>query len=78
MKRRVGREGPFIGTFHSLGARILRKECRALGRAPNFVIFDDHDSFDLIKKIIKGTLTKGAGGGNKKDTPAFFAQKFRK
>ncbi len=45
---------PFIGTFHSLGARILRAEARHAGRAPNFVIFDDHDSFDLIKKILKG------------------------
>lgn len=67
MKRRVGREGPFIGTFHSLGARILRKECRAFGRTPNFVIFDDHDAFDLVKKIVKGSLTK--------ERPAFFARK---
>lgn len=44
---------PFIGTFHSLGARILRKYAGALGRTPNFVIFDDHDSFALIKKILK-------------------------
>ena len=49
---------PLIGTFHSLGARILRKEFRAFGRTANFVIFDDHDSFELVKKIIKGSLTK--------------------
>ena len=30
---------PYIGTFHSLGAKILRKECRSLGREPNFAIF---------------------------------------
>jgi len=67
-----GRGEPFIGTFHSLGARILRKECRAVGRTPNFVIFDDHDSFDLVKKIVKGFAKSEAG---KKDTPAFFAGK---
>lgn len=44
---------PYIGTFHALGARILRAECRALGRKPNFVIFDDHDSSQLVKKILK-------------------------
>ncbi len=67
-----GRREPFIGTFHSLGARILRKECREFGRTPNFAIFDDHDSFDLAKKIVKG-LPKGEAG--KRDTPAFFAGK---
>ncbi len=78
MKDRVGksavggRREPFIGTFHSLGARTLRRECRAFGRTPNFVIFDDHDSFDLVKKIVKG-LARGEAG--KKDTPAFFAGK---
>ena len=62
MKNRVGNREPFIGTFHSLGARILRKECRAFGRDPNFAIFDDHDSFGLVKKITK-------------KTPALFARK---
>ncbi len=44
---------PLITTFHSLGARILRKEGRILGRTPNFAIFDDHDSFELIKKVLR-------------------------
>lgn len=44
---------PLIGTFHSLGARILRAEAELAGRTRDFVIFDDHDSFDLIKKLIK-------------------------
>ena len=71
MASRIAVSGPFIGTFHALGARILRRECRAFGRTPNFTIFDDHDSFDLIKKV-----SKAAGldpKKNKKDTPAFFA-----
>ncbi len=59
---------PYIGTFHSLGARILRSECRTFGRDPNFVIFDDHDSFDLIKKAAKVVLAP-------KSPPALFAQK---
>lgn len=44
---------PLVGTFHSLGARILRAEAELAGRTKDFVIFDDHDSFDLIKKLIK-------------------------
>jgi DNA helicase-2/ATP-dependent DNA helicase PcrA len=47
---------PYMGTFHSLGARILRQECRAFGREPNFAIFDDHDSFDLLKKAVKAVF----------------------
>ncbi len=43
----------FIGTFHSLGARILRKEARLSKRTSFFTIFDDDDSKSLIKKIIK-------------------------
>jgi len=73
---------PLISTFHSLGARILRKECRLLGRTPNFAIFDDHDSFDLIKKAVKSVVPKppkdDEGGRqtiNKKEAPVFFAQK---
>ncbi|MDP3948644.1 MAG: UvrD-helicase domain-containing protein [bacterium] len=46
-------KGPFIGTFHSLGARILRVEAELLGRDHNFVIFDDSDSLQLIKKLLK-------------------------
>lgn len=70
--------GPFIGTFHSLGARILREECRLLERNPNFTIFDDHDSFNLVKKAVKSVLPKDKTDNEKKkkdyETPALFAQ----
>ncbi len=78
MASRVAVTGPLIATFHSLGARILRKECRALGREPNFVIFDDHDAFDIVKKILKGITTDDADAAlkkNKKCGPAFLLQK---
>lgn len=66
---------PYIGTFHSLGARILRKECRMLGREPNFAIFDDHDSFDLVKKAMKVALSKEISEKKKKkENAAFFAR----
>ena len=47
----------FCGTFHSLGAKILRENSNFLKkyflRNKNFVIFDEDDSLALIKKIIK-------------------------
>jgi DNA helicase-2/ATP-dependent DNA helicase PcrA len=83
MAKRVNRVGPFLGTFHSLGAKILRKECRLAGRSPNFAIFDDHDSFDLVKKAVKAVLPPKKDNEddgilakkNKKDTPVYFAKK---
>jgi DNA helicase-2/ATP-dependent DNA helicase PcrA len=44
---------PFIGTFHSFGARIVKEEAVHLGRTKNFTIFDDDDSLSIIKKIAK-------------------------
>lgn len=43
---------PFIGTFHSLGSRILRKKINLLGRDNNFLIYDEADRLSLIKEII--------------------------
>lgn len=45
--------GPFIGTFHSLGARILKNEAGLAKRTPNYTIFDDDDSMSLLKKVMK-------------------------
>ncbi|MEK7520874.1 MAG: UvrD-helicase domain-containing protein [Patescibacteria group bacterium] len=44
---------PFIGTFHSFGARILKNEAALVDRSPNFSIFDEGDSLKLIKNICK-------------------------
>lgn len=43
---------PFLGTFHSFGAKILRNEVQLTGRTKNFVIFDDNDSLRVIKKVL--------------------------
>ncbi|MBM3256891.1 MAG: ATP-dependent DNA helicase PcrA [Candidatus Liptonbacteria bacterium] len=53
------KSGGFIGTFHSLGANILRKEAKELGRTSHFTIFDDHDSLSVIKKVLKELDIKG-------------------
>ncbi len=67
---------PFIGTFHSLGAKILRAEARRLGRTPDFVIFDDNDSLRLVKKIVK--LTEEQLTGVEEQGPAPLAEKISK
>ena len=43
----------WMGTFHSIFARILRSEGHKLGYPPNFVIYDTQDSKLLIKSIVK-------------------------
>jgi DNA helicase II / ATP-dependent DNA helicase PcrA len=60
---------PYIGTFHSLGARILRTEAKLLGRTPNFAIFDASDSLRLVRQALKGLPAAP------KATPSFFLGK---
>ena len=43
----------YIGTFHSVFARILRSEAERLNYPKNFSIYDTKDSKNLIKDIIK-------------------------
>lgn len=44
---------PFVSTFHSLGAYILRKSGRKIGISKNFSILDSDDSLSTIKTAIK-------------------------
>lgn len=43
----------FIGTFHSLAARILRSHAPQISYLKNFTIFDEDDSLTLIKEVMK-------------------------
>jgi DNA helicase-2/ATP-dependent DNA helicase PcrA len=43
----------WMGTFHSVFSRILRKESKLLGYPSDFTIYDSDDSRSLIKTIIK-------------------------
>lgn len=43
----------WIGTFHSICVRILRRESTHLGRALNFTIYDRADQISLLKEILK-------------------------
>ncbi len=59
MKDRVGGllgrpvEGLWLGTFHSLCARILRRHAERIGLRSNFVILDADDQLRLIKQILE-------------------------
>ena len=43
----------WMGTFHSVFARILRSEAHHLGFPSNFTIYDTQDSLNVLKKVIK-------------------------
>jgi len=58
MQERVGSllgtpvEGWWVGTFHALAARILRRQAEAVGLKSNFTILDSDDQVRLIKQIL--------------------------
>ncbi len=43
----------WVGTFHSLSARILRREAETLGFRRDFVIYDGDDQLALIRRMMK-------------------------
>src|SRR6516165_764528 len=60
MKERVGQlvggavEGmPWLGTFHSIGAKILRRHAELVGLKSGFTILDTDDQIRLIKQVIE-------------------------
>ena len=59
MRERVGRlvgqavEGmPWLGTFHAIGAKMLRRHAELVGLQSNFTILDTDDQLRLLKQII--------------------------
>ncbi|HEY2529778.1 MAG TPA: UvrD-helicase domain-containing protein [Xanthobacteraceae bacterium] len=59
MKQRVGEivgsvvEGmPWLGTFHSIGVKILRRHAELVGLKPDFTILDVDDQMRLLKQLL--------------------------
>jgi DNA helicase II / ATP-dependent DNA helicase PcrA len=59
MKERVGRiigdavEGmPWLGTFHAIGAKMLRRHAELVGLQSNFTILDTDDQIRVMKQLI--------------------------
>jgi DNA helicase-2/ATP-dependent DNA helicase PcrA len=58
MRERVGQligpvaDGIWLGTFHSIAVRILRRHCELVGLSSNFTILDSDDQVRLLKQIM--------------------------
>ena len=58
MRERIARlldqppAGLWAGTFHSVGARMLRQAAHLVGRTPSFTIYDEDDALGVIKRIM--------------------------
>ena len=75
MKQRVGSiigeavEGlPWLGTFHSISAQILRRHAELVGLKQSFTILDTDDQLRLIKQILEAENIDA-----KRWTPRYFA-----
>ena len=44
---------PWLGTFHSISAKILRRHAELAGRNQNFTILDTDDQVRLLKQLVK-------------------------
>jgi len=59
MKERIGRllgrdpGGLWIGTFHSLSARLLRREAELLGFTRQYTIYDEDDRLRVIRRLLE-------------------------
>jgi DNA helicase-2/ATP-dependent DNA helicase PcrA len=58
MRDRVGRllsadpRGLWVGTFHAIGARMVRRYAARVGRTPGFTIYDPDDTESLIRRVM--------------------------
>src|SRR6476469_2681852 len=58
MRERIARllgeepKGMWSGTFHAIGARIMRTAAPMVGRTSSFTIYDEDDTLSLIKRLM--------------------------
>ena len=59
MRERIARllgeepKGMWSGTFHAIGARILRSSAKHVGRTSSFTIYDEDDTLGVVKRIME-------------------------
>ena len=59
MRERIGRQlgadpkGMWMGTFHAIGARIVRRAAHRLHRTPSFTIYDDDEQISVVKRLME-------------------------
>ena len=63
VERMLGRsrDGAWIGTFHALCLRILRRDGARIGIGPGFEVFDTDDQLALVRRILKSEEDSGTG-----------------
>lgn len=52
--------GMWSGTFHSIGARLLRRHAHLVGRTPAFTIYDEDDMLSLVKRVMERARVSSA------------------
>src|SRR5215472_3145413 len=54
LERMIGEsaEGIWLGTFHAIAARILRRHAEVVGLKPSFTILDTDDQVRLVKQLM--------------------------
>ena len=58
MRDRVARQlgyeprGMWLGTFHAIGARIVRAHAALVGRTPSYTIYDQDDTIGVLKRLM--------------------------
>ncbi|MEX2177568.1 MAG: UvrD-helicase domain-containing protein [Gemmatimonadaceae bacterium] len=59
MRERIARQlgddpkGMWMGTFHAIGARIVRRAAHQLQRTPSFTIYDDDEQIAVVKRLME-------------------------
>ena len=59
MRERIARllgsepAGMWAGTFHAIGARLVRMNAALVGRTPSFTIYDEDDSLAVVKRVME-------------------------
>ena len=59
MRERIGRllgsapAGMWAGTFHAIGARMLRASAHLVDRTPTYTIYDQDDSLAVVKRLME-------------------------
>ena len=59
MRDRIGRllgsapAGMWAGTFHAIGARMLRASAHLVDRTPTYTIYDQDDSLGVVKRLME-------------------------
>src|SRR6201998_4407142 len=76
----------WVSTFHSLCARLLRREAPAIGLSRDFVIYDASDQLTVVKQALKAlhiddsfiqpraALTRISSAKNRMESPEAFAE----